>query len=253
MRDRRKAICLIAALVSITAGVLVFGWLNSVLVSDAFYHPYVLSAVLELFFIGTPAILLLSSGTERWQLFRKTMRLPDRLLAGLSTLAAVSLTMVSGIVGNIWQIILDAFGLAAADIVLPDPESASQWAVAIITAAIIPAICEEIMFRGLVLEAFGKRFSRNTAILLSAFLFALCHFNLEGFPSLFVIGLLLAAVMYRHGKIWVPVLIHAVYNASSIIINASGADISSAMVFLCMAVFFLSAHYLMQKGEASCS
>jgi membrane protease YdiL (CAAX protease family) len=253
LHNHRKVICIFLSFCCIITGVLTFIWLSGSGILDSFNSSYILSAVLELSIIGIPVFLLLYSGFDRWQSFLKTLLFPDILNVGLSLLTAVSLTMVSGLIGVTWHIFLKFIGYTAVDTALPNPISAIQWVIAIFTAAILPAVCEEMLFRGLALGLLKKRLSGNTAIFLSALLFAICHFNLVGFPSLLLIGIILAKVMVRHGMIWVPILIHAGYNASSIIINASGADIPFVMILLCIAVFFLSMYYLIHKEDASCS
>jgi membrane protease YdiL (CAAX protease family) len=249
LRDRRKAICIVLSALDLAGGFLTFRLLSKPGILGAFAGGYILSAVLELFFIGFPAFLLLFSTTSRWQGFIKTLLFPDTLHLGLSLLAAVSLTMVSGMIGIAWRVGLESAGFRVSVLTLPDPVTVIQWITALLSAAVIPAVCEETLFRGFVLGLLKKRLPENTAAIVSALLFAVCHLSVEGFPALLLIGFILAKVMSRRGNIWLPVLIHAGYNASSMVINASGANITVMMILLCAVIFFVSTRFLLQKED----
>lgn len=84
--------------------------------------------------------------------------------------------------------------------------------------AVIPALCEELFFRGILFRYLSKHISLKNALLISAFLFVAVHFNPENFIALFVIGYVLAFVYNKSGGLGLPVLIHFLNNAYSIIL-----------------------------------
>ncbi len=87
---------------------------------------------------------------------------------------------------------------------------------AFISTAIVPAVCEEFLFRGCVcsnLLPYGK----TTAIIGSALLFALMHGNFAQFFYTFVAGLVLGAIYIETGSIWAPTFIHLFNNFYSVI------------------------------------
>src|SRR5262249_218377 len=57
--------------------------------------------------------------------------------------------------------------------------------------AVLPALCEEIAFRGFILSGLRRRFRPWTSILLSSFLFALYQMNVFQFVNHFALGILL--------------------------------------------------------------
>lgn len=82
--------------------------------------------------------------------------------------------------------------------------------------AVVPAICEEIAFRGLILtnlEPYGK----GTAILGSALLFGLMHMNPAQFFYTTVMGMMLGLVYVKTKSIWLCMVIHFVNNTLGVL------------------------------------
>ncbi|MDH3268791.1 MAG: CPBP family intramembrane metalloprotease, partial [Ignavibacteria bacterium] len=82
----------------------------------------------------------------------------------------------------------------------------------IITISIIPAICEEVMFRGYVQRSFSFKFKSHTAALLTALFFALYHFNPYGLIPLAIIGFYLGFAAYSSQSLVIPIVLHFLNN-----------------------------------------
>jgi len=82
----------------------------------------------------------------------------------------------------------------------------------IITISIIPAICEEVMFRGYIQRSFGFKFKPHIAALLTAIFFALYHFNPYGLIPLAIIGFYLGFAAYLSESLVIPIIIHFLNN-----------------------------------------
>jgi membrane protease YdiL (CAAX protease family) len=78
--------------------------------------------------------------------------------------------------------------------------------------AVLPAVCEELAFRGFNLGGLGRRCRPLTAVFLSSFLFALYQMNVFQFPAHFVFGLVLALLVRRTGSVLSAVVFHLVFN-----------------------------------------
>lgn len=78
--------------------------------------------------------------------------------------------------------------------------------------ALTPAICEEIMFRGLIYTALERRYGANKAILISGILFGLYHLRLNQVVVLSLIGMLLAWLTYKSGSLIPAIVLHAFNN-----------------------------------------
>lgn len=84
--------------------------------------------------------------------------------------------------------------------------------------AILPAICEEALFRG-VLQSIFKSWTRNmhVGIFITAFLFALIHMQFYTFLPIMALGLVLGYVREWTKSLWAPVLIHLINNGSIVV------------------------------------
>jgi sodium transport system permease protein len=78
---------------------------------------------------------------------------------------------------------------------------------------VLPAVCEELAFRGFILTGLRRGFRPWTAILLSAFLFSLYQMNVFQFVPHFVLGIVLGLLAVRTNSVLPPMLFHLVYNA----------------------------------------
>lgn len=82
----------------------------------------------------------------------------------------------------------------------------------IITISIIPAFCEEVMFRGFIQKSFGFKFKPHIAAWLTAIFFALYHFNPYGLIPLAIIGFYLGFAAYSSQSLVIPIIIHFLNN-----------------------------------------
>jgi uncharacterized protein len=85
--------------------------------------------------------------------------------------------------------------------------------------AIVPAIGEEWLFRGVLLKLF-KQLTGNYhwSVLITAFLFAALHLQFMSFLPRFFLGILLGYLFVLTRNLWVPIFAHFINNASSVII-----------------------------------
>lgn len=89
----------------------------------------------------------------------------------------------------------------------------------ILIMAAVPAICEEICFRGALQRIMIQICQRPLAgILVSAFLFSFFHFQFEGFLPRMFLGVLLGAAYWYSGSLWVPIIAHFFFNAIQIVL-----------------------------------
>jgi hypothetical protein len=87
----------------------------------------------------------------------------------------------------------------------------------LLVIAIVPAIGEELMFRGAVQQVL-KEWTKNihVAIWVSAAIFSFVHFQFYGFVPRLMLGAVLGYVFAWSGSIWVPMIAHAVYNGTQV-------------------------------------
>ena len=85
-----------------------------------------------------------------------------------------------------------------------------------LSVVFLPGVCEELFFRGFVLTGMYVHVGTKRAILISAALFALAHFNPWQFPALFATGFLLAMLVYWTHSIYPAIIAHSTNNALSV-------------------------------------
>ena len=104
--------------------------------------------------------------------------------------------------------------------------SGPGW-VALILIALVPAVCEELAFRGFILTGMrqpsgGQRERRWRAIVVSSLFFALAHGILQQQISAFFLGLVLGYIAYQTQSVWPAVLFHLTHNTTACLAHASG-------------------------------
>jgi hypothetical protein len=85
-----------------------------------------------------------------------------------------------------------------------------------LSIAIAPAIFEELVLRGVVLDAYRGQ-NLYIAVVMNGFLFGLFHMNINQFVYTFFIGVILALSVYYTNSIFAGMLIHFMNNMLSVI------------------------------------
>ena len=125
------------------------------------------------------------------------------------------------IVGTIWDVLIGIPDQEAA--YFDDPSSASDPLILIlifIGMTICPAIFEELIFRGYILDTFRSWYSDTYSIFASGLLFGMMHYSiffpLDFYPivATSIGGFLYAWVRIRTESLWPPILCHAFWNGS---------------------------------------
>jgi membrane protease YdiL (CAAX protease family) len=121
-----------------------------------------------------------------------------------------------------WMIIKEDRADDLIDIIMT---SDSFWILTLnlLIAAILPAIGEELIFRGIFQRIFYSLFkSGHLAILITAFIFSTLHFQFFGFVPRFILGVVFGYLFFWSGKLWLPVISHFVNNAYPVILAYTG-------------------------------
>jgi sodium transport system permease protein len=83
----------------------------------------------------------------------------------------------------------------------------------IVLVAIVPAICEELAFRGFILSGLRRMGHPGRAIVYSALLFGLTHSILQQSLAAALVGLVLGLIAVRTGSIFPCMVFHMIHNA----------------------------------------
>jgi len=83
---------------------------------------------------------------------------------------------------------------------------------AVLVLAVVPALCEELFFRGLLLSGLSSGARKWTAILVSATIFGVFHFILFRFPVTAGLGVVLALLCWNARSILPAMIAHLLHN-----------------------------------------
>lgn len=133
---------------------------------------------------------------------------------------------------------------------------------ALFVVAILPALGEEMIFRGIIMRFAARRSNGAIAfpVVISALLFALIHFHPYGLPAIFIAGILLALVYWWTGSLWLSILAHFIHNGTQaflIYLSKNNATLQhmvqkNELPFWSVAgglVLFLTTFYLLYKNR----
>src|SRR5262249_40034250 len=98
---------------------------------------------------------------------------------------------------------------------------------AIVVFALVPAVCEELAFRGFILSGLEHQHRTRSAILLSALMFGFLHVLLSLFQQLFnatLLGIVLGLLAVRSRSILPGIVFHFINNALGVVMGALTAN-----------------------------
>lgn len=88
----------------------------------------------------------------------------------------------------------------------------------LLVIALTPAVCEELLFRGVVFHSMKEKSRPLAAMVITAVLFGAYHMSLVKFIPTGLLGLSLCYVVYRTGSIFPAMLMHFINNACSVLL-----------------------------------
>jgi membrane protease YdiL (CAAX protease family) len=187
-------------------------------------------------------LVVVGSGAVRWRdlIFAtpaaspKTLPPPDRrggLAGDLLWGVALALPILTA-AGLFATLVLNGTGLSA-PVVLPPAMSGVDLAANVLTAGLIAPIGEELLYRGVIAQAWARQSSARRAILFSAIVFAFAHTLTVGGTSVadaasvaavaFVVrlplGIALGWLWIRRRSIVATIALHAAYNLAIVALS----------------------------------
>lgn len=86
----------------------------------------------------------------------------------------------------------------------------------IITLVLIAPICEEIIFRGIILGRLTSKYSLKIGIISSSAMFGILHTD---FLSFTLFGILLSLLFIKSNSLMMPIIVHITFNTISVILD----------------------------------
>jgi len=174
-----------------------------------------LALQLALVLLPTLLAVRLAGGSEGRDLLLRPLRAVVGALAAITALCALPLMGV--LVEGLRRILPGAEELEEALTQALRAESGPDLVLVLIVAALAPAVCEEVLFRGWILTTLRRSMTPSRALALQAVLFGLLHLHPLRILPMTALGLLLGWFALRSGSILAPVLGHAIFNGAIVL------------------------------------
>lgn len=105
-------------------------------------------------------------------------------------------------------------GLLRAFLVMDSP---LEFLFSLFVMAILPAVGEELVFRGFLQRYLGRtRIGEHAAVWATALIFSAIHFQFEGFLPRVLLGAMLGYLFFWSRNLWVPIAAHFANNAMQV-------------------------------------
>ena len=191
-----------------------------------------------------------------WLLHKKRMlHLSSRDLKGSQLLFCVGIGLGLALISKI-AILFGVLSQApVSEQPLPNP---FFWMEFVATKVVLIPVVEELLYRGILFGSFARSFSYKIAIVLSAVLFMLSHLMVS-WPSVFVIGILLAWLYWRTDNLTVTMVIHGTINLGTFLSaplyalltthRTIGVIVCLFVVFLGVGITYLCIKKFLQKHD----
>ncbi len=171
--------------------------------------------VAQVFYLLPALAWALGSGFRPLRLLRLARPSGAALLLGAGTGLAVILAGAG--VMSLWRSVLPPSLLARFDVAGDlAARGWSPWQL-LLVAVFLPALCEEVAFRGGLQTALLRLRSPRVATWGSALVFAAAHLDPVRFPGVLLVGLAFGWLAWRTGSIWPAALAHAVNNGTAML------------------------------------
>lgn len=162
----------------------------------------------------------------------ESSRIKSGLWGLFSYFTALPLVMITGLFWGGFIMILKHLGYGVelkrqilVDLFAKSPSPSFTFTIFLFAVLIAP-ITEEIVFRGGIYRFLKSKGHPKIALVISALVFSIAHFNLTSFLPLFLLGMLLARAFERTGNIVTPITFHAIFNLNTLLLILIGPDLS---------------------------
>lgn len=98
----------------------------------------------------------------------------------------------------------------------------SSFAMELFGSALVTPILEELLHRGVVFGRLRRRMGMWSAVILSALVFAILHFNIVQFVYAFLLGIVFALFVEKTGQLYPAIIAHIVANGLAVIRTETG-------------------------------
>lgn len=98
------------------------------------------------------------------------------------------------------------------------PSGTAGVVLTLVTAVILAPLVEEMVFRGMLLDAMRRQWGDRIGVYGSSLIFAAVHVSAYALPPIFVLSIVLSRLYIRRQTLWASVFAHSAFNAIGIAI-----------------------------------
>lgn len=92
--------------------------------------------------------------------------------------------------------------------------------------ALVPALCEEVLFRGYIFRSFEKSWGIMLAIIVSGLVFGMFHLQVPNLLPLASLGILLAVMTWLSRSLWPAIVAHFVNNGGAVLLATTYPELA---------------------------
>jgi hypothetical protein len=171
--------------------------------------------------LAVPALLAARLHSSEWVEYLRIRRVDGRLLF-LALLGLVGLQPVTQWLAEINRLLplpesLRVMEQSQLELIRNVLESDLGLMFSVTMMALVPGICEEVLFRGYAQRQFERAAGPAGGILLAGALFGLFHLRPSQMLPLMVLGLYMAYLVWRTGSLWAGVVVHVAHNGFTVV------------------------------------
>lgn len=192
--------------------------LSLALLDDGNMVGYMLITLAEyLLYMGVPVLV-------GWLLLRKRgirivpLEKTDGSFGVGLMLLCTGMMVIANIVGSYILAFFEGIGITPMDVPEMQDGTVPVMLLNVLTIGIAPAILEELLFRGVVLQGLRPAGDR-AALIFSALMFGLMHGTLYQIPFAFILGLVFGYIVLKTGNILWSMGLHAINNVLSVLME----------------------------------
>ena len=218
-------------------------------------NEYLSVVVLQMMIFLIPAALWCRFSGEK---YIRSLRIAPIKADSITVMVAAAVLMISGgvlismIFGGL-ESLSQNFSLYNTFISKDDGTAPSRLYL-VLAYAVLPALCEEFVYRGILCHEYEKG-GVMRAVLISSLFFSLLHFNLQNFPVYFFAGAILALTLYATRSVFGAIIAHFLYNLFGLFgqpyINTFYNITSSTKLFVFVIVMIFLVSAIVFCAEAS--
>lgn len=172
--------------------------------------------ITEFVLVALPVLLyvIFKKGSIKQELRFNKLGFMNALLVTIIFICGYPVAVFAGIIGNLF---VSFFGKLIQS-PIPIAENFGEYFVLLMIVAGSAGICEEILFRGLIMRGYEK-LGKWPSIIFTAVLFSMLHINIQNILGPLLLGIVLGYVVYTTNSIFAGMIGHFVNNAISVSIS----------------------------------